>query len=97
MPAPTSKAAAGKSTDGATPPLAGSGSAVCPPLAGRVSCAMALGTRISIATRAAVSSKTNFLIRHPPSTSTCFYTPCIALHILPHLHPPHLRGGYSLL
>src|SRR5215216_1714633 len=53
MPAPTSKAAAGKSTDGATPPLGGSGAAVvCPPLATRVSCAMAVGTRISIATRA---------------------------------------------
>jgi hypothetical protein len=31
-----------------------------------VVCAMALGTRISIATRAAVSSKINFFTRLPP-------------------------------
>src|SRR5918998_5160087 len=83
MPAPTSKAAAGKSTDGATPPLAGSGSAVCPPVWTRVSWAMALGTRISIATRAAVTSKINFFTRHPPSTYMFLH----ALHCAPHLTP----------
>src|SRR5215216_3898132 len=89
MPAPKSKAAAGKSTDGVTPPLGGSG-AVCPALATRVSCAMAVGTRISIATRAAVTSKTNFFTRHPPFYLHVFYTPCITHHILPQFHPPHL-------
>jgi hypothetical protein len=64
MPEPMSKAAAGKTMAGSIPPLGGtSGAVVSPPRA--VVCAKAVGTRISIATRAAVISKSNLFIEFP--------------------------------
>src|SRR5215218_1803220 len=74
-PEPRSRAAAGKSSaDGANaPPLLGSGavdsSSVVRSTTTSVSvCAMAVGMRISIATRAAVASKTSFFTRAPSSS-----------------------------
>jgi hypothetical protein len=64
MPEPMSKAAAGKTIAGSIPPLGGtSGAVVSPPRA--VVCAKPVGTRISIATRAAVISKSNLFIEFP--------------------------------
>src|SRR5918998_1958374 len=75
-PAPRSRAAAGKSSaDGANgPPLLGSGavdsiSMVRSTTTSVSVCAMPVGTRISIATRAAVASKTSFFTREPPSST----------------------------
>jgi hypothetical protein len=69
---------AGKSTDGVNgPPLWGSGSTTVDSVTVVDSvttsesdpCAMAVGTRISIATNATVASKTSFFTREPPSST----------------------------